>query len=381
MDALTCLKELSTEMDLEPSEESGNRSAAVERKQRAIFTTEATLPNGKRITLLKSLLSSACENDCNYCPFRSGRDTQRVTLKPEEFSTIFMNLVRAGIAQGLFISSGVVQGGVHTQDKLLDLAEILRLRMGFRGYLHLKLMPGAERAQVERAMQLADRVSVNLEAPNNLRLQTLAPSKRFIEDLIQPLRWVHEIRQSQPAHLGWNRRWPSSTTQFVMGASGESDLELLATTEKLNTYAGLRRAYFSPFRPIADTPMENHPATSKVRESRLYQASFLLRDYGFKLEELTFDDSQNLPLSRDPKQLWAENNLKEKPVEINQAAPEELLRIPGIGQKGVEAILGGRRKNKLCDLSHLTALGIQSQRAAPFILLNGKRPIYQMSLW
>src|SRR5262249_49203893 len=160
-------------------------------------------------------------------------------------------------AEGTFLSSGIAGGGIRTQDRLLDTADILRRKLRFRGYIHLKIMPGAEKAQVERAMQLADRVSVNLEAPNTRSLARLAPHKQFLEELLQPLKWVEEIRKNQPAEKGWGGRWPSTTTQFVVGGADESDLEILTTTAWLNQNVRLKRAYFSAFRPISDTPLEN----------------------------------------------------------------------------------------------------------------------------
>ena len=363
-----------------------------------IFVHPAILPNGQRIKLLKTLLTSACERDCYYCPFRAGRDTRRAAFQPEEFARLFMMLATKGIAEGMFLSSGVAGGGVRTQDRLLDTADILRNKLGFRGYLHLKIMPGAERAQVERAMQLADRVSVNLEAPNSQRLSRLAPHKQFIEELHQPLKWVDEIRRTQPrlsssstaghpsstaGHpiAGYQRHWPSSVTQFVAGGAGESDLELLATTSYLYRTLHLKRAYFSGFKPVLDTPLENQPPTDPLREHRLYQASFLLRDYGFELEELPFEAGGKLPVQNDPKQAWAMRNLSEHPLEVNRAERHELLRVPGIGSKGAEAILRARRQAKLCDLSALRALGILVGRAAPFLLLDGKRAAYQPTLF
>jgi len=346
-----------------------------------IFVHPAVLPNGQRIKLLKTLLSSACERDCYYCPFRAGRDTRRATFQPEEFARLFVMLAQKGIAEGMFLSSGMIGGGIRTQDKLLDTADILRNKLGFHGYLHLKIMPGAERTQVERAMHLADRVSVNLEAPNTARLAKLAPHKEFIEELLQPLKWVDEIRRTQPGHRGWNGHWPSSVTQFVAGGACESDLELLTATDYLYRHLGLRRAYFSSFNPIPNTPLENQPPTPPIREHRLYQASFLLRDYGFNLEELPFEADGQLPVQSDPKQAWAHVNLAERPVEVNRAERHELLRVPGIGLKGAEAILRSRRQAKLRDLSALRALGILVGRAAPFLLLDGKRAAYQPILF
>jgi predicted DNA-binding helix-hairpin-helix protein len=351
------------------------------KEQDQAFVHPAQLPNGKNILLLKTLLSSACERDCFYCPFRAGRDFRRATFKPEEFANLFIKLNQSGAAEGIFLSSGLAGGGTRTQDKILDTADILRHKLGFRGYIHLKIMPGAEKAQVYRAMQLADRVSVNLEAPNTDRLSRLAPHKQFLDELLQPLKWVEEIRKTVPAYKGWNGRWPSSVTQFVAGGADESDLELLTTTQWLHQNVRLGRAYFSAFSPIRDTPLENKAAVNPLREHRLYQASFLLRDYGFDLEELPFVDDGNLPLASDPKLAWAQKNLSERPVEINRAEKRELMRVPGIGPKGAEAILRARREGHLRELSNLRKLGISIQRAAPFVLVNGHRNPGQLPLF
>lgn len=380
MDGLERLKILSAAMDLEPAEDAGCPQPARRSGSRDLYISKAVLPNGRRISLLKSLLTSACERNCFYCPFRAGRDFRRETFKPEEYARTFINLYRSGVVEGSFLSSGIIGGGIRTQDQLLDTADQLR-RQGYLGYLHLKLMPGTEKAQVERAMQLADRLSVNLEAPNSHRLERLAPRKQFTEELIQPLRWVNEIRRTQPGHLGWRGRWPSTVTQFVVGGAGESDVELLTTTEQLYRRLGLSRAYFSPFSPVPDTPLENLPATDPHREHRLYQASFLLRDYGFHMEELSFDTDGNLPLRIDPKLAWAQNHLNERPIEVNLASREELLRVPGIGPKAAASILQARRSGQLRGLDDLGRLGIQTQRAAPFVLLDGKRPEHQLRLW
>ncbi len=381
-------------MSLEPAEEvrpsdhaptsaydEGGKQAGTSACAQDIYVHPAQLPNGQTIKLLKTLLTSACERNCYYCPFRAGRDFRRATFKAEEFARVFMELNRKGIAEGTFLSSGIAGGGILTQDRLLECAEMLRFKYGFRGYIHLKLMPGAEKAQVERAMQLADRVSINLEAPTTERLARLAPQKIFLEELFRPLQWVEQIRQSQPPYLGWNGRWPSTTTQFVVGGSDESDLELLTTTAWLHRNVRLKRAYFSAFKPVPDTPLENKPATHPLREHRLYQASFLLRDYGFDLEELPFANDGNLPLSVDPKLAWAQNNLAENPLEVNCAEKGDLLRVPGIGHKGAEAILRARRQKRLRDLSALKKLGILTERAAPYLLLDGRPALVQRRLF
>jgi len=174
---------------------------------------------------------------------------------------------------------------------------------------------------------------------------------------------------------------PSLVTQFVAGGSYESDLELLHTSDWLVKHLRLTRAYFSAFNPIRDTPLENKPATDPLREHRLYQASFLLRDYGFCLEELPFKKNGQLPLPADPKEIWARENLLHQPIEINKANRNQLLRIPGIGQKGADSILQARRLTTLNDLALLKKLGISSpNKAAPFLLLNGRRPTFQLPL-
>jgi predicted DNA-binding helix-hairpin-helix protein len=199
--------------------------------------------------------------------------------------------------------------------------------------------------------------------------------------LLQPLKWAEEIRRTENPHLAWKGRWPSTVTQFVAGGADESDLELLTTTAWLNKNVGLKRAYFSAFHPIRDTPLENKAAVDPLREHRLYQASFLLRDYGFDLEDLPFAGDGDLPLATDPKLASAQTILVHTPVELNHANRHDLLRVPGIGPRGVEAILKARRAGKLRDLSRLRALGINPVRAAPFILLDGKRPAQQMTLF
>ncbi len=378
MEAYEKLKLLTSQMHLEPAEDTSCIQLST-RKQDKVTVSQAVIPNGKRMMLLKSQLSTVCERNCYYCPFRSGRDFQRATFGPEEFAKVFMALYQAKIAEGIFLSSAIVKNGSFTQDKLIDTADILRNRLHYRGYIHLKIMPGSEYAQVERAMQLADRVSINLEAPTTQTLEKLAPKKLFSEELVTPLKWIEQIRQTQPAYKGWNAHWPSSVTQFVVSAVGETDLELLSTTEYLYSQLRLKRAYYSSFSPIADTPLENVPPGNPIRTNRLYEASFLLRDYGFSLEDMPFDREGQLPLSVDPKNAWARINLSEHPVEINRAEKQELLRVPGIGPKSVQAILSWRRKNIFSHSEQLSSVGVNMKRAAPYILVNGKRAVYQTS--
>ena len=335
----------------------------------------AALPNGKTVSLLKVLQSNACENDCFYCGSRRSRDGLRLTFAPEELAWSFDQLARTGRAQGLFLSSAVCHNASQTMAAMIATVELLRFKYGFQGYVHLKLLPGCEEGAVERAVQLADRVSVNLEAPNPQRLQRLSGDKQFAHDLMKPMQYAQRFRdEGLGAKAGL-------TTQFVVGAAGESDEEILRTVYGLYRQVNLTRAYFSAFQPVPNTPLENLRATPPLREHRLYQSDFLFRHYGFTFDDLAFDDSGTLFAGADPKIVWAQRHPECFPVEINCASREQLLRIPGIGPRSAARILQLRRDRRFARIEDLRATGAIAQRAVPFILLNGRRPLQQLSLW
>ncbi len=340
----------------------------------------ATLPGGRKIPLLKTLLTSACENDCHYCGCRSASNIRRETFKPDELARLFMMMYQRGYVKGIFLSSGVVGGGARTQDLLIKTAEILRFKFHYRDYLHLKVMPGSEYEQVLQSMKLADRVSTNLEGANPKRLYELAPMKQFHQHLLDPLKWVDDIRKNMSPAVTWNGRWPSTCTQFVVGGTDENDVELLQISEFLYSHLHLSRTYYSAFSPIPGTPLENRQAENDWRRYRLFQASFLLRDYPFQMEDMVFDHQGRLPLDRDPKQAWAEVFLKEQPVEVNTASREELLHIPGIGLKGANQIIVTRYKNPFKSEGDLNRVGVILGRAAPYLLVNGSRLPFQPAL-
>lgn len=334
-------------------------------------------PGGAK-TVLRTLQSSACEKNCRYCPFRAGRNEMpRVTFSPQELADEFDKMQRAKVVSGLFLSSGIVGGGVKTMDKMLATAEILRGKHHYHGYLHLKVMPGADEAQIDQAARLADRISVNLEGANSERLAFLAPQKQMKEELLSAMLSLHRSIEQAPFFV----KPPSIVTQFVVGPAGESDHELLTGVDWLYRKMNLARAYYSAFRPVRNTPLENYAPTPLTREHRLYQADWLLRFYGFQLNELPFDSQGALPTHVDPKLAWAREHLTNKPIEINQASRAELLRVPGIGIRIAETILKIRRTRKLSDLSQLKKLGVSINRAASFILLNGKQPPRQLELF
>jgi predicted DNA-binding helix-hairpin-helix protein len=379
-DTMTKLAQMGDVTHFEPAgdqPQSERQRVPYQSRSLAECITNVSTPKGK-LPVLKTMVTTACERNCHYCPFRAGRSkTKRMTFTPDELASAFDTMQRAGKVQGMFLSSGIIKGSVTTQDKIIDTAEIVRDRYGYRGYLHLKVMPGVQYEQLYRLMQLADRVSVNLEGPTQERLNALAPKKDFQEELLSMLQLAETIRREHPY-----QKLAGTVTQFVVGAVGDTDQELLSLSSRLYREMGLTRAYYSGFSPVIQTPFENLPPTDPLREHRLYQASFLLRDYGWKVEDLPFMSDGNMLLDTDPKRAWAERYLRAAPVEIMTANREQLLRVPGIGPAGANAILKARRLGRLTELAHLRQLNIRApEQAVPYILLDGHRPAIQMDLF
>jgi predicted DNA-binding helix-hairpin-helix protein len=343
--------------------------------------TYAKLPGGGTIPLLKTMVSSICEKNCNYCAFRSGRDIRRATFSPDELADTFLSMVNKKIVKGLFLSSGILGKGIFSQDRIIATAEILRVKKKFQGYLHLKVMPGAEKDQIKELMKYADRVSINLEAPNPERLSTLAPKKDFFNEIFTRLKWIYEIKSEDETKGVWKNRWPSISTQFVVGPANENDRELIQSTAYLFDNLKLARVYFMAFSPVLNTPFENISPENPVREHRLYQASFLLRDYGFQATEFFFDSYGKLSLDTDPKTIWANEKLLHSPFEINTASFQELLRIPGIGPKRAASIISYRKRNRIKTLGDLSRLGISCAKSGNYILINGKKSAMQLKLF
>lgn len=336
----------------------------------------AVRPDGRTVKMLKILQTNACEKNCFYCATRRGRNIPRTTFQPDELAQTFDQIQRAGLAEAIFISSGVAGGSSRTMDRMLATAELLRRKFEFRGYLHLKLMPGAEPASIERALQLADRVSVNLEAPTSEHLAKLCPTKLYTEELLAPLQTARRLMNASPALAH-----KTMTTQFVVGAVGETDREIAGRASQLYRDLALARVYYSAFQPIPDTPLQGHAPTPLIREHRLYQTDFLFRRYGFAFDELVFDFSNNLPTEADPKTMWAARHPEFFPIELNRASKEQLLRVPGLGPISVERILAQRRTHRFRSIEQVAHVGADSTRAAPFILLDGRRVIHQLTLF
>jgi predicted DNA-binding helix-hairpin-helix protein len=328
--------------------------------------------------LFRILLTNACSFSCDYCPMRASREIPRHALAPQSLADAFLTAYRRGWVSGLFVTTGIPRNPRWAMDRLIELVEILRLRRGYAGYLHVKAVSGAEPEQVDRLVELCDRVSYNLEAACQATLDRVAREKSFDEGLSL----LERVRR-RAVELG---RWrvkgdprpegsanaAGMTAQFVVGIGKEADRDFLAATHRLWRQRLLHHPHFSAFRPIEDTPLENERETPLLRENRLYQADYLLRRYGFEPGELVYRDDGNLPLSRDPKLAWALAHPERFPVEASRADRETLLRVPGLGPKTVERLLAGRRTLARLDLAGLRRLGAACVRAAGFLSWRGK---------
>lgn len=330
------------------------------------------LPNGRVVRIMTVMMTNACSLNCTYCATRRDRNIRRASFSPEELARIFITAVRKKIAQGLFLTSGIPGNPTRAMDRILDCATILREKYLFRGYLHLKILPGCQPDQIARAAELGSRISLNLEGPTDTSLHFLAREKDFSGELLPQLLYAGEqakkIRESRSG-------WCTVTTQFVVGVSGESDHDLLGSVAPLYRKNILHHAHYSPFVPVIETPLENHPPTHPLRGDRLYQADFLLRQYGFQIEELPFDPQGNLVLSLEPKMAWALSHPERFPVEVSRAAPEELVRVPGIGPLSAKRIVALRNRAHFRDLRDLDRLGVVTIRAAGFITIHGKKQV------
>lgn len=331
--------------------------------------TRVSGAGGRSCRLLKILQTNACSMNCNYCPNRAAAGRRPVSYSSDELAAVFMTLYNQGEVDGLFLSSAVHGSPASTMDSIVTTAEILRTKYRYRGYLHLKIMPGSPADRIRRAVELADRVSVNMEAPNQRTLDKIAPMKRLADQILPTMRFVRALSASGGVI-------PSGqTTQMIVGAAGETDQEILRSADQAYREAALSRVYFSAFEPVPGTPMEDAPPASPMREHRLYQADFLLRRYSgaFRLSEFVFGQDGNLLLDTDPKLAIAIANPTD-PVEVNRASYLQLLRVPGIGPASARRIIQQRSQSRFSSLSELRRAGVAVRRAAPFILINGRTP-------
>ena len=343
-------------------------------------TVRSSGPSGQQTTLLRILMTNACSFNCHYCPMRRDREMPRTLLKPEELVRIFLAARRRGWCEGLFITTGIPGRPVKVMDDLITVLELLRDRHRFTGYIHTKILPGADAAQVARITSLATRVSVNLEAACGESLTRIAPDKSFattLQTLEQARTLVNHTRAERADGLPPNALRPGGmagmTMQLVVGATPDSDRTIVSKVAELYAGGGIHHSQFSAFRPIRDTPMEDVRAAPAMREHRLYQADHLMRGYGFGVDELAFDESGNLPLTLDPKIAWALSHPERFPVEVRTASRTQLLRVPGIGPVASHRIVAERGRTVFRGLADLRKLGVITSRAAGFLTLAGRR--------
>jgi predicted DNA-binding helix-hairpin-helix protein len=355
-------------------------------RDNAVGIAKVRVPGRGTTNLMRVMQTNACSLSCGYCPTFCGGRVKRTALKPEEIARTFMDAQRAGLAHGLFLTSGVPGRAVRATDRMLATLDVLRRREGFAGYVHIKLLPGAEPAQVDEAARLANRISVNLEAPADAYVRRLAPEKDLGGDLLPKLRYAGRLFRDARREGRPTVRAGTTTTQFVVGAAGESDREILDVVARLEREELLHHAHFSAFQPVIGTPMEALAATPARRELRLYQAEHLLRDYGFRFDELAFEGDGNLSLDVDPKTAWALAHPAEFPVDVMRAPRELLVRVPGIGPLAARRLVGVRRRTAFRVAADLRALGVDTVRAGWFLTLRGRRlaaspPAQQMRLF
>jgi putative DNA modification/repair radical SAM protein len=336
-------------------------------------------PDGRCISLLKVLLTNACVYDCGYCANRRSSDVPRASFSPRELADLTVDFYRRNYVEGLFLSSGIVKSPDHTMERLVEVARLLRREHRFGGYVHLKAIPGASAALVAEAGRVADRLSVNVELPTRDDLARLAPEKDEgrIEDGMRVIR--EGCAEATEAPRGARSRPPrfapaGQSTQMVVGATPTADRTILSRAAALYGRYGLRRVYYSAYSPVA-RPGPGLPAAAPplAREHRLYEADWLLRFYGFTVDELAESPDGNLDLDLDPKLAWALRHRERFPLDVNAAPREALLRVPGLGVRTVERILASRRGARL-GLDALRRLRVPLRRAAPFLEVHGPNP-------
>ena len=334
--------------------------------------------DGRCISLLKILFTNECIYDCKYCVNRSGNDVVRTSFTPEEVCTLTMEFYRRNYIEGLFLSSGVLKSPNYTMELLYTVLYKLRHEHNFQGYIHVKAIPGADSRLIQMTGYLADRMSVNIELPTAESLRLLAPHKTR-KNILAPMRFVQQMSAENQYEIQTYRHVPKfvpagQSTQMIIGATPESDYQILHVAESLYKKFDLKRVFYSAFIPVNED--KNLPSVKEqrpplLREHRLYQADWLLRYYHFEAGELLDEENPNFNAYLDPKCFWALRHLEEFPIEINYAAYDMLLRVPGIGYKSASRIVEARRMGML-DFEDLKKMGVVLKRALYFITCKGK---------
>ncbi|MBO4959677.1 putative DNA modification/repair radical SAM protein [Butyricimonas sp.] len=331
--------------------------------------------DGRCISLLKIMLTNNCIYDCAYCINRRSNDLPRATLSVTELVNLTIEFYRRNYIEGLFLSSGVVRNPDYTMERLVKVVKDLRQVYRFNGYIHLKSIPGASQELVNEAGLYSDRMSVNIEIPNEQSLQLLAPEKDF-QSVFTPMRYIQQGMLQSAEERKKYRHAPrfvpaGQSTQMIVGATSDSDKDILHLTSALYKRPSMKRVYYSGFVPVNgyDKRLPALKQPPLVRENRLYQADWLLRFYNFNVDEIVDDSYPDLDLEIDPKLAWALRHPEAFPVDINRADYEMLLRVPGLGVKSAKMILTARRYSRL-GTSHLKQIGVVLKKAQYFITCN-----------
>ena len=331
-------------------------------------------PDGRCISLLKILLSNDCIYNCKYCPNRLDADVPRATATPDEICQLTIDFYKRNYIEGLFLSSAVCKNPDYTMERLLLTVKKLRTEYRFHGYIHLKGIPKADPLLMQEAARYADRMSYNIELPSESSLKLLAPQKSK-ESLLLPMRTLTEQanafkEEKRKGQVRGHFLPAGQTTQMIVGASPEPDGQILRLTQALYRKNGLKRVYYSSYVPVVQDKLLPTEGAGQLREHRLYQADWLLRFYGFSVEEIV-NEGENLSMEFDPKCAWALRNMHLFPVEINRAPLEMLLRVPGIGAKNAYKIMQARKFTTL-RFEDLTKMRVALKRARHFITCDGK---------
>jgi len=328
-----------------------------------------TLPNGGRSVLFKTLTSNVCTNDCKYCPLREQMDIHRVSLTLEETARVFLDYHNQRKVFGLFLSSGVAGSPDATMERLNDVAKLLRRKHRFKGYIHLKIIPGASDAAVEEAVSLASAVSLNIETPGEKNLAKLSSRKNYIRDIIEPIKLISRL-----TGRGCKYEKVKQTTQFIVGAAGEQDSQIVKYMSGLYERLKMHRVYFSAYqRGLGDVSIAGEQAAPEnkadilMREHRLYQVDFLMRKYAFTEPDIIFEKDGNLSLATDPKEAWALGHPEFFPVNINQAPKFSLLRVPGLGPLTVKRILQQRKQSRIRSIEDVGKAGVRLKKAKKYL--------------
>lgn len=333
--------------------------------------------DGRCISLLKVLMTNSCVYDCKYCVNRRSNDTPRAAFTPRELAELTINFYRRNYIEGLFLSSGVLKNPDYTCEQMIEALHILREDYKFSGYIHVKAIPGADNMLISRLGTLADRMSVNIELPSQSSLQVLAPDKSK-HSILAPMGYIQNRIKENSTELVKYHHAPKfapagQSTQMIVGATPDTDFQILNLTEGLYKKYKLKRVFFSAYMPVTENALLPAPGTKPplLREHRLYQADWLLRFYGFTANELLDQNHQSFNPYVDPKCNWALNHMDVYPVEVNRAPYSDLLRVPGIGVTSARRILTARRTSSL-NFDGLKKLGVVLKRAQYFITCGGK---------